>query len=261
MAGTTLGVASSPDHVCAKWLASSAAKVGRHSLVLVAERDGARETIIGDLSDLVRQHYVAPEILARRLEEHGATQTAALVREQLPTGKRSRSGDMGEVLATELAEQTLGFSVPIRRLRWKDGREMALRGDDIIGLAGTLDALVFLKGESKSRASLAVSAIDDASAALDRDRGRPTRHSVLFVADRLREQGRDDIAAELESAVISGFKDCRVEHLLFVLSGSNPAALLTEHLTACASKKRERHAVGLQVADHGAFIGTVYEAL
>lgn len=260
MAGATLGVTASHDHVCAEWLDSSAAEAGVHSLVLLVERDGARDAILGDLGDLVRDHYVAPEALARRLEEHGATETAALVREQLPTRKRSRSGDMGEILATEIAEQTFGFLVPVRRLRWKDGREMALRGDDILGVAGSLDALVLLKGESKSRASLGAAAIDDAAAALDRDRGRPTRHSVLFVADRLREQGRHDIASELEAAVIRGFKGCRVEHLLFVLSGNNPANLLTAHLTACATQTR-RHAVGLRIRDHGAFISTVYGAL
>ncbi|MBS3957064.1 MAG: DUF1837 domain-containing protein [Clostridiales bacterium] len=260
MADAALGVTWSTDHVCAKWLDSSVTEAGKHSLVLLVERDAARDAILGDLSELVREHYVAPETLARRLEEHGATQTAALVRAQLPTGKRSRSGDMGEILATELAEQTLGFSVPVRRLRWKDGREMALRGDDIIGVAGSLDALVFLKGESKSRASLATAAIDEAAAALERDRGRPTRHSVLFVADRLREQGRHDIAAGLESAVINGFKGCRVEHLLFVLSGNNPGNLLAAHLAACATHTK-RHAVGLRVADHSAFISTVYGAL
>lgn len=260
MAGATLGVTSDPDHACLKWLNSSATAAGRHSLILMAERDGARDAALGDLSDVVRQHYVAPETLARRLAEHGATQTANLVREQLPTGKRSRSGDMGEILATELAEQTLGFSVPVRRLRWKDGREMALRGDDIIGVAGSLDALVLLKGESKSRASLAAATIEEAAAALDRDRGRPTRHSVLFVADRLREKGHHDIAAELEAAVIRGFKGCRVEQMLFVLSGNNPANLLSAHLTACTTQ-RKRYAVGLRIADHAAFISTVYGAL
>lgn len=249
-------------HVIKRWLKEDVSDVGHHSLRLLSESDGARKAVQGDLRDTVRSHYVAPELTAKRLASLGAPKTAQLLREHFPLTKKARSGDLGEVLATEIAEQHLGYTVPVRRLRWKDGRNMALRGDDLIGLAREKKGkLIFLKGESKSRAALSTAVLEEAGKALDKDRGRPTRHSVLFVAERLREHGKDDLAEELERALLQSFKAMRIEHMLFVLTGGNPKKLLTNHLKVSLKKKRRRHAVGVCIKDHGKFIENLFGGL
>ncbi len=254
--------ATVPTHPVSRWLDVSTSAVGRHSLRVLTERDGSRASILDDLRELVRGHYVDPKLTAKRIASLGAPKTAALLRAHVPTRKKSRSGDLGEVLATELAEQELHYDVPIRRLRWKDGREMALRGDDIIGVARThKDKLRLLKGESKSRATLSTAVLDEAGGALDSDRGRPTRHSVLFVAERLRELGEDDLAEELEEAVLASFRGISVAHMLFVLTGGSPKNLLEAHLTGAAKKKRLRHAVGVRIKDHAKFIELLFGGL
>lgn len=229
---------------------------------MLTERDGSRSGVLDDVRELVHGHYVDPKIAAKRMASLGAPKTAALLREHVPTRKTARSGDLGEVLATELAEQELNYSVPIRRLRWKDGREMALRGDDIVGIArGNKDELLLLKGESKSRATLSTAVLDEAGGALDSDRGRPARHSVLFVAERLRELGKDDLAEELEEAVLASFRGIPVAHMLFVLTGGPPKDLLETHLTGAATKRRVRHAVGVRIKDHAKFIDLLFGGL
>lgn len=247
--------------VLQRWLGITTSTVGKHVLHVMTEVAGARATLLGDLRDLVRSHYVSPEVTAKRLAEIGAPKTAKLLREHLPTTATARSGDLGEVLATEIAVQTLKFTVPIRRLRWKDGRNMALRGDDIVGIRRRPGTLDFLKGEAKSRAALATAVLDEAGSALDSNRGRPTRHAVLFVAERLRELGDDAFAAQLEAAVLESFARRQVEHMLFALTGSDPTNLLGAHLTAAVNKTRKRHAVGFQITDHSAFIETLYAGL
>jgi hypothetical protein len=259
-APVSAGVVTLP--AVARWLATTSSTVGKHPLHLMIEVAGARIAIVGELRDVLRSHYMAPAATAKRLADLGAPKTAQLLREYLPTTKTARSGDLGEVLATEIAEYTLQFEVPIRRLRWKDGRNMALRGDDIIGIRCDANGkLEFLKGESKSRVALTTGVLDEAGAALDRDRGRPTRHSVIFVAERLRESGNDVLATQLEEAALNSFSGRRVEHLLLTLTGGNPENLLTAHLTSCATKKRRRHAVGVRIADHAAFIDSLFGGL
>lgn len=253
--------AATPAHVVARWLVTSSSTVGKHPLHVMKEGAGARDAVLDDLRDVVRSHYVSPETTVKRLAELGAPKTAELLRDHLPTKKTARSGDLGEILATEIAEHVLTFSVPIRRLRWKDGRNMALRGDDIVGIRDANGKLDFLKGESKSRVALSTSVLDEAGIALDRDRGRPTRHAVLFVAERLRELGNDALAARLESAVLTSFSGSKVEHMLLALTGGNPKTLLTNHLTSAAKKKRTRHAVGIQIDGHGTFIDLLFGGL
>lgn len=229
---------------------------------MITERDGSRLGILDSLRELVRGHYVDPETTAQRMASLGAPKTAELLREHLPTQKTARSGDLGEMLATEVAEQELRYRVPIRRLRWKDGREMALRGDDIIGMAHDGDEkLHILKGESKSRGSLSRVVLEEAGEALDRNRGRPTRHSVLFVAERLRDFGEHELAKELEEAVLTSFHGVPIAHMLFVLSAGPLENLLVAHLEGAAKRKRIRHAVGIRIRDHADFIALLYGGL
>lgn len=253
-------VATSID-VFDRWLSFQETNLGSHVLLICTEKHCSCDDAIDELRDIVRSHYVAPETTAKRLAELGAPETAELLREHLPTTKRARSGDLGEVLAAELAERRLAFRVPVRRLRWKDGRDMALRGDDIVAVARNPDGrLRFLKGESKSRAKLTSTVVTEAAAALDRDLGRPTRHSVLFVADRLREQGEDDLANDLERSVLQSFRGYPVEHLLFTVSGNNPDPPLSTHLGACTNRRR-RYAVGVRIVGHGEFIKRLFSEL
>lgn len=253
---------SDSEHPFPAWLETELSDVGRHTLRVLNERDGARRKILEELRELVRGHYVDPAITAKRMESLGAPKTAALLREKFPTRKNARSGDLGEILATETAELELGYEVPVRRLRWKDGREMALRGDDIIGVAhDRIGNLFILKGESKSRATLSTAVLNEASGALDSDRGRPTRHSMLFVAERLREMGDDALAEELEEAVLTSFRDAGVTHMLFVLTGGPPKNLLETHLKGAERKRRVRHAVGIRIRDYADFIKLLFEGL
>ncbi len=251
--------ANSDETLINSWLAGEATAVGRHSVMLLSENPGARDNVNEKLQDTFRQHYMSDELWSQRIEDLGAPETAEMLRELLPRERRARSGDTGEILATEIAESTLHFNVPIRRLRWKDGREQSLRGDDIVGVARETDSrLRFLKGEAKSRAAINASVIDEAHKALDRDDGRPSRHSVIFVATRLREAGETELAREMELALAESFIGHDVKHLLFVLSGNNPENLLTKHVSNVDIERNETFAIGVWIPDHPDFIEQIY---
>ena len=139
---------------------------------------------------------------------------------------------------------------------------MALRGDDILAVKhDDKNRLQFLKGEAKSRVSLTTDVINEARNALDRDRGRPSRHSVLFAADRLREQNQDDLASELENAVLQSFRGCGVEHYIFALTGSDPQKLLSKYLKASTKKPRRCRIVGLYIRHHSRFIRDLFSRM
>lgn len=232
-----------------------------HYLAIFQEEATFRADNLSSVLAMVRRHYESDQLLADRLAAHGAERTAALLREKLPTNKKARSGELGEILAIEITERRIGWRVPVRRLRWKDGRDMALRGDDLTAVWLSKEGkLWLLKGESKSRKASVKSAIADAAEALDRDSGRPSRLSVLFVAERLREANESELAVKLETALTESFDDCGIEHLLFVLTGSDPEKNLQEHVVSIRGSTLRRHVVGLQVQDHGDFIHQVYEA-
>jgi hypothetical protein len=67
-----------------------------------------------------RLHFAAEERIATILRRLGKPEAAKFVEGILPTSKSIRSGDLGEILATEWIAAQSGYEVAIKRLRWKD---------------------------------------------------------------------------------------------------------------------------------------------
>ncbi len=244
------------------WCECEEEVTGRKRLWLLTEQAGGREQVWALLLEAVRGHYDNLERIAADAARLGYEKAAEILRTRMPTEERARSGDIGEILASELAEDTLGFRIPVKRLRFKDGRNMALRGDDFIGVVVAEGGqLRLLKGESKSRQELAKTAITEAREALDRDDGRCTPESLLFVADRLLDSNdpadqtlgqalRDEIG---QKSLPPG----RIDHMLFTLSGNAPPPSLKADLDG-AGADRNQYSVNLRIPDHGEFIGSVF---
>lgn len=221
------------------------------------------ESAASDIAHIVPDHYIAPESIARTLERLGKPAAAAKLRAKLPLTKNLRSGDLGEILATEYIDSQTEFDVPIRKLRWHDHREMAMRGDDVIGIMMPNNGRRphFLKTEAKSRMALGRQVLNEAREALDDDEGRPAPHALAFVADRLREGGNIGLADIIDEAQWKhGISIQQMKHLLFTFTRGNPDNLQKEILEAYDGDI-EQHAAGLRVTTHQQFIADVFEGV
>jgi hypothetical protein len=233
----------------------------KHFWILV-EKAGGRTAVRDRLAETMRSHYERLDRIAEDVARLGYEGAAELLRTVLPRNARARSGELGEILATELVEEKTGFRVPVRRLRYKDGREMALRGDDFIGAAyDPDDKLWLLKGEAKSNKTLGKTTITQARDALSRHAGRCTPESLLFVANRLLDSDDED-DVELGRTIRDGIGDKtiranRVDHMLFTMSGNSPPSALKADLDE-ASTDRTHYVVNLRVEDHPEFIADMY---
>jgi len=88
--------------------------------------------LVSALVELLPEYYVDPLSIASTLERLGKNAAAQKLRDKIPEVKNIRSGDIGEVLTADYIEESTSYSVPIRKLRWRDHRNMAMRGDDVI---------------------------------------------------------------------------------------------------------------------------------
>ena len=205
-------------------------------------------------------HYVSERRLSRAFKILGKTAVASLLKNKLPRTKQLRSGDLGEILATEYISEKTNYVAPIKRLRWKDHRDMAMRGDDVIGIAenGDGSALRFLKAEAKSRKNLDNRTVTEARRSLDRDNGLPSTLSLCFIAERLLETGNEALSDTITEAHLgTGIRPQQVEHMLFVFSGNTPDTHLENDLRRYTGIIPQI-AVGLQVKTHQEFIEHVF---
>lgn len=248
-------------HLYDGWCDSKATTIasGRRLHVLT-EMNGARPNVHDRIVKTILLHYEDPRFLAARIKRYGFKKAAKFLEELLPRTKTARSGHVGEILATEVVPAILPeFEVPIRRLRWLDGRESALRGEDLIGVACQQKRIRFLKGESKSRATLTPVVVAEARKALKANKGRPSAHAMAFVMRRLFELKRDDLALIFEDYLLfKTIADEDLVHLLFGLSGNDASAALKSDLQAYAGRI-EQHSVNFYIEDHQEFIASVYQ--
>lgn len=164
------------------WCLAVDAPVGNHHRRAMTGQAASLAVGIQATAAIVPGHYASEEQVARALTRLGKPAAAALIQGKLPTTKAIRSGDLGEIYATEWIDaHSGGYCAPIKRLRWKDHRNMAMRGDDVIGILQDAHSkrLNFLKTEAKSRAVLNGQVVNDARAALDKDGGLPSALSPL----------------------------------------------------------------------------------
>jgi len=246
-----------------RWCEATKEKDKRKRYWTYVEKDGGRDQIRDDLAKTIRSHYDRLEHIAEDVKRLGYEVASEILSAAMPQTPKGRSGDLGEILATVLVEEEIGLRVPVRRLRYKDGRNMAMRGDDFIGAGydGTGEKLWLLKGEAKSNKALGKATVTSARKVLNRDNGRCTPDSLLFIANRLLESNDPDdkeLGRNLRDEVgLKSLRADRIDHMLFTVSGNGPHASLKEDLDAVGAN-RDHYVVNIHVEDHQDFIAAMY---
>lgn len=234
-----------------------------HTFQCIELKPSEFDGLVAELVKIVPEHYISPDSVADILKRLGKKAAAQKLIDKTPEVKQIRSGDIGEIVTTDFIEESTDFLVPIRKLRWRDHRNMAMRGDDVIGVyINPHDQSVrFLKAEAKSYKSLNNDALSKARKELDNDKGLPAPHALGFVIDRLKGIDQDQLAHLLEQAqLVDGINNNQVEHMLFVLTASNPDSLQKEALKAYEGKIKQS-SVGFRVRHHQDLIARVYQGV
>lgn len=219
------------------------------------EQTGMRNIGLKELKKLLREHFVGAATIAKM---GGYKAAAQAILESLPTNKRTRSGDLAELIATEYVESETPFKIYIKKLRWKSDRQMPMHGNDIIGVKVSGTSVLVLKGECKSRSNFSGSVAKEAAATLDDCHGRPNPSTIAFIMKRLYEEGKDKEADIFKRLLCKGaIAPEDITHLTFVLSGNDPCS----HLTSAPKPKKpgiKRKAAAVVVSDHASFVSAVY---
>lgn len=243
-----------------KWCTVVTSQVdGRELKVLTAEA-GKIDLAVKVVSEVLPDQYTSEDRLADLMKKLGKEKTAKFIETLLPTSKSVRSGDLGEVLGVTYLAEFTEFKLHVKRLRWKDHRNMAMRGEDVLAFAVNDEGnLLVLKGEAKSRKTLNATTIKNARKALEANSGRPSAHAMAFTATRYFEIS-DKVMADLldQAQLVEQLPQSRVTHMIFILSGNDPTKQLTNDLLGYQGAIKQI-SVGIVVDTHQEFILSVFE--
>ena len=242
-----------------KWCNEAKHDIGDHMLRILRADKTRRALGVKVVAKALPEQYVSSSRYADVLNKLGKDAAADYLRGKLPTSKAVRSGELGEVLALTFVEERTGWGDTVKKLRWKDHRDMPMRGDDVLAIRMDGAEVSLLKGEAKSRGSLSNTVLKEAQKALKANRGLPSPHALTFYADRLEEEGKKDLADEIiRMQCRDGIpRDC-VSHMIFSLSGNDPENLLRGRLNKYKGKFEQIY-VGIRVKELGEFVESVFE--
>lgn len=245
-----------------EWCDETETSVSTHKLRLLVADPIKQPHAVKVVANALPEYYAAPSRISDLLTKLGKPAVARFVEGKLPTRLNIMSGDLGEILCNAYVIEATTFKLGIKRLRWKDHRNMSMRGEDVLAfsLGPNGGTLKILKAEVKSRVSMPTAVIEEARTALAGNKELPSPHAISFVADRLDEAGELVLRDALDKAqLIDGLKVSQVTHMLFTFSGSNPSNLLKTNLSAYTGAVPQQY-VALQVESYQAFIKAVFEA-
>lgn len=244
------------------WCSEAEETISNHVLRKLTADPLKNDLAVTTVAARVPDYYVDPGRVAGILKRLGKPAAANYVQQKLPTTPSIRSGDLAEILCNAYVVDATMFKLGIKRLRWKDHRNMSMRGEDVLGFTlSKSGALKVLKVEVKSRTSMTTAVIDEARTALSSNNGLPSPHAVSFVADRAIEDGDVALGNAIDDAQLKGgIRTAQVSHLLFCFSGNDPSTMLKTNLNAYGGAMRQYY-VTLRVQKHQDFIKAVFAAL
>lgn len=247
----------------AEWCTQASIPTLPHKLQVLTADPGKLGVAAALVAEVVPDHYIMPGRLAQLLTRLKRDEVAAYVAEKLPTTMQIKSGDLGEILCTTFVHESTPFKLGIKRLRWKDHRNMSMRGDDVLAfeLGEGAAGLQVLKAESKSGIKMQAGTVTKAREALSAFGELPSPHAMSFVADRLDGAEDKPLRDALDDAQLKrNLKPAQVTHMLFTFSGNDASTMLATNLAGYAGGSLQ-HYVGLRVEDHQAFINSVFAAV
>lgn len=218
------------------------------------------DALTGELGSIVREAYVEPQEVAAWLGHVGLAETAARIAARIPAqGTTSRYGDFAEALASVYARAHLGFPVPVWKLRWKDGRNVPMHGDDGLGLELKPDGTVsVLRIEAKSYRILAKAVLDAAYVKLGKDDFFPDPDTVAFQARRLSDQ--PELKTAIEDLQANARGQAEIALMIFALYENAGGDAAVVAFAAERPDGPNTAAVGLHLPKRGTVTDAAYDA-
>lgn len=238
-------------------------KIGHHTFKTLELQDNKVDDLKKLLVSELPETYLSKSSFEETMKSLGESVAFKKLKLKFPTKKNIRSGDVGEVMARTYIEKHLDYRVPIKKLQWRDHRDMAMRGDDVIAISIDGNNIKFIKCEAKSVQKLSNAILNEARKELDQYEGKPSIHTLDFIIERLKSMGdkEKELAFKLEKHIYNEqIKLQDVSHLLFVFTKSNPNLL---QKTAFEAYKGNicQISIGLKIKEHQNFIRSVFVSL
>ncbi|WP_313758851.1 Hachiman antiphage defense system protein HamA [Tissierella sp.] len=162
----------------------------------LSERNESKEKAIETVANWLVLHHLSKnkkELLYRKQQILGKYNFEKYAEsfQVFPKSDRTKKGNFGEIILTEYLSQVSGIKTLVFKLHYNPNVDQSMKGDDVL----LVDEDRIIVGESKFRSTPSKKSVEDASNSMNDELLLPI--SLGFIADRLFEQGQDELASKV----------------------------------------------------------------
>jgi HamA len=219
-------LAFTPDEFVRRWLRPyrPSGRYVKFRWIHLSEQANLRERILDALVRTVFIYHNDPVEFKGYVADLGYEQAAELF-DKRPRDDKTRTGNFGEVVASEYLRQKEGFDLPVYRLRWNTNPDTSMRGEDVLAFKfGEPDGRgrELCIAEAKAEERFDSRTVEDAYKQLATGK-RPRPNSIPFVCSVLTLQGEVEKAKAVVQFLnrTSPYPPKRV-YFMLIVTGNTP---------------------------------------
>ena len=190
----------------------------------------------------IRIHHSRPENLERDQKRREALmrQGAKCLTKRFPTNSDTQKGNWAEIFLAEYISAACNAQLPVYRLRYNPNIEQSMKGYDVLAFDLDSDPIRIIVGEAKFRGTPSKEAVLDIVTTLERSCLAGVPVSLQFVADRLFDEGQENLGRRVEECSdLFALGKLRLDHVGLLVSNENAS----KHVMRNAKSSERRLAV------------------
>lgn len=198
------------------------------------EENGHSDVFLDFMVPALQNHHISPNTLERRkdLMQSLRITNIPIPPSPYPQTAKTRKGNFAEVFLAEYLRSTTEAQIPVYRLRYNPNVEQSMKGDDVLLFDMDSDPVRIIIGEAKFRGTPTKQAVVDTIDGLVRSNKAGLPVSLMFVADRLFEEGNSDIARRVQDcALMFATNKLRIDYVGLLMSNRNASNHVNNHTT------------------------------
>ncbi len=227
----------------------------------LSETDSDVEQFVSAMRECLRTHHSRPEDLERDRAKREAyeRQGFSFPTTRFPTNPTTRKGNWTEVLLCEYVAASCGADLPVYRLRYNPNTDQSMKGDDVLAFDLAANPVRIIVGEAKFRKKSSKNAVTEIVESLERSFRVGLPASLQFVADRLIQEGNEELGQRIEGCADLFIRDkLQIDHVGLLASNH----LAATHVEKNASSSLRRLAViSMTLSDGAGLVSSSFEGL
>lgn len=196
--------------------------------------NGHNDDLLNYIVPIMQTHHISADALRRRLDLIASLRiaNAPALLSPYPKADKTQKGNFAEVFLAEYLGVTTNAQLPVYRLRYNPNVEQSMKGDDVLLFDLDSDPVRIIVGEAKFRSAPSQKVVSDTIEGLLRSNKSGLPISLMFVADRLFEDGKPELAQRVQNcAVLFSTNKLHIDYVGLLMSNHNAESNVHEHTT------------------------------